>query len=260
MEQEERSMIRTLKALVLLAVLCAAGIALAAPPPEVASGTVVTASDHTLVLDTAAGRETYEIADGASVPADLAPGDVILVRLDEPGSWRADQVLIVKESVEVTAELDPDGERAVLGTVSATSPDQLLVETTTGEQAFVVNPEKLFPPLPTPDQRVAVTYRTLELHPPLHMATGLVVLPDDFRFASGNVRVTSEPVVVAQAPPPPAPEPLPQPIEEAPALPAPEPMMAEPIEPLPQTATPFPLMLGAGALLLALAVATRHDQ
>jgi len=32
------------------------------------------------------------------------------------------------------------------------------------------------------------------------------------------------------------------------------------VEPLPQTATPLPLMLGVGALLFALAIATRHDQ
>lgn len=233
----------------------------AAAEPEIAAGIVFTADPHAIVLETPEGRQTYELAEGAAVPADLAPGDPVLVRIDEPGSWRADEVLIVEDRVEVTGELAPEEERAVLGTVSATSPQQLLVETTTGEQAFVVNPEKLFPPLPTPEQKVAVTYRTLELHPPRHLATGLVVLPDDFRLASGAVRVTSEPAVVAQAPPP---EPLPERLEEEPpALPTPARMIEpvdEPIEPLPQTGTPLPLMLGAGALLLGLGIAARHDQ
>jgi hypothetical protein len=180
------------------------------------------------------------------------------VRLDAEGA--ADRVLIIEDSVEVTADFDPDAERAVLGIVSATSPDQLLVETTTGEQAFVVNPEKLFPPLPTPDQRVAVTYRTLEIHPPQHLATGLIVLPDDFSLTAGNVQVTTETAVIAQAPSPPRAERLEQ---APPALPAPTRTIApanEPIETLPQTGTPLPLLLGAGALLLGLGIATRHNQ
>lgn len=257
-------MTRTPTSVALLAALCLALPAAAAQEPQLASGTVFTVSAGAIVLETPAGRETFELAAGATVPADLAPGDFILVRVDEPGSWRADQVLIVDERIEVAAELDPDAERAVLGTVSATGRQQLMVETVDGRQAFVVNPEKLFPPLPAPDQKVAVTYRTLEVHPPQHLATGLVVLPADFRLDAGNVRVTSEPASAPQPPAAPAPEPLAERlIEEPPALPTPARMIepaVEPIEPLPQTGTPLPLLLAAGGLLLGLAVATRHDQ
>ncbi|MEZ5332710.1 MAG: hypothetical protein R2991_11790 [Thermoanaerobaculia bacterium] len=241
--------------------LLAGAVALAADSGEVASGIVVSTAADTIVLDTPAGRDTFSLAPEAALTADLAPGDTVLVRLD--GDGRAADVLLVEDRVEVTAPLDRETERAVLGTVSATSPQQLLVRTTTGEQAFVVDPEKLFPPLPAPDRKVAVTYRTLDLHPPRHLATGLVVLPDDFRLASGAVRVTSEPAVVAQAPAP-APEPLPERLEEErPALPTPARMIEpvnEPIEPLPQTATRLPVVLSAGALLLGLGIAARHDQ
>lgn len=249
-----------------LAALCLALAvpATAAPDPELASGVVFDIQAGAIVVDTRDGRETFELAADSTVPPGLAPGDFVLVRVDEPGSWRADQVLIVDERVEVTGEIDPDAERAVLGTVSATGRQQLLVETVDGKQAFVVNPEKLFPPLPTPDQKVAVTYRTLEVHPPQYLATGLVELPADFRLDSGNVRVTSEPAVAPRPPAPPAPEPLAERFtEEPPALPTPARMIepaVESIEPLPQTATPLPLLLAAGGLLLGLAVATRHDQ
>lgn len=244
------------------ALLLAAATSLAAAPStDVASGVVVSTALDTLVLDTTNGRDTFALAPGARLATDLAPGDTVLVRLDDTG--RGTDVLLIEDRVEVTAPLDTETERAVLGTVSATSPQQLLVETTSGEQAFVVNPEELFPPLPTPDQKVAVTYRTLDLNPLRHLATGLVVLPADFRLAGSAVRVTSEPTVVAQAEAP-APEPLPERLhEEAPALPTPARMIEpidEPVEPLPQTGTRLPVVLSAGALLLGLGIAARHDQ
>ena len=94
--------------------------------------------------------------------------------------------MIVHDHIVVVEDEETEG--ALLGIVTAISPQQLLVETTTGEQAFVINPEKLFPPLPEADQKVAVTYRTLEVHPPQHIATGLVVLPKELDALTMSAR------------------------------------------------------------------------
>ncbi len=243
-----------------LAAWCVAGAVVAAPQQELDSGVVVDHGRETLVLDTPEGRETFALDADTIQPGGLDTGDLVVVRSTEPGSPLAEEVIMVEDRIEVLGEID-DQERAVFGTVSATSPQQLLVETPTGGQAFVIDPEKLFPPLPAPDQRLVVTYRTLEIHPPLHMATGLVALPDDFQFAyGGSVRETSEPMQVAQVAPPPPPR-SPEPIRQPPA---PEPVVAAPVAPrmesLPQTATPVPLALAAGVLLVGLGVASRFSR
>lgn len=252
-------MMKKLLAIASIAVLGLAGAALAKPDDDLVSGTVIASSGSTIVIDTPAGERSFVLAEGAVGPAALGSGDFVLVRLSEPGSESAEQILIVDERVDVTAEVDE--ERAVLGTVTAASPDQLLVETSSGGQAFVVDPEKLFPPLPAPGKRIAVTYRTLEVKPPLHMATGLVELPADFQFLSGSVRETSEPIEVAHEPPiveepqvaqaipPPAPAPAPV-LEQAPQR----------LESLPQTGTSVPLAAAAALLLIGFGVASRFSR
>jgi LPXTG-motif cell wall-anchored protein len=251
---------RKLLSILLLTALAATGPALAEQPQTVRTGTVVSIDHDTLVIEADGAETTYRLTEGALLPAALAAGDFVLVRLTADSDTATDQVLAIDERVMVTEDLE--SERAVVGSVTATSPDQLLVDTTTGEQAFVVNPEKLYPPLPTPDQRVAVTYRTLEVHPPRYMATGLVVLEGGPATAS-NVEVSSEPVTtVAQAEPEPAPRtqrvaPAPAPTPEAPA-PAPAPVMEnEPVKVLPQTGSSLPALGLLGLSLLAVGGITR---
>ncbi len=254
-------MLRQALTIVAIALLCWTGGAIA-KTEEMASGFVVVSGSDTIEIETSDGRRTYVFTDDAIVPAELADGDFVLVRVDDP-SQRAEQIIIVDERVEVVGEALDEAERAVVGTVTATSTDQLLVETPTGGQAFVIDPEKLFPPLPEPNQRVVVTYRTLEIHPPMHMATGLILLPADFQLTAGAVRETSEPMQVAVVVPPPppapivvkpAPPPAPVVIEQ---VPQPEP---ERVAALPQTATPLPLALMAGVLLVSLGVASRFTR
>ena len=251
---------RKLLAITLLTALAATGLALAEQPQIVKAGTVVSIDHETIVIEADGAETTYQLAAGAIVPPALSTGDFVLVRLTAEGEMTTDQVLAVDEQVMVTEDLQ--SERAVIGAVTATSPDQLLVDTTTGEQAFVVNPEKLYPPLPTPGQRVAVTYRTLEVQPPRYMATGLIVLEGQPSTAS-NVEVSSEPVAtVAQAEPEPAPRtqrvaPAPAPTPEAPA-PAPAPVMEnEPVKALPQTGSSLPALGLLGLSLLAVGGITR---
>lgn len=248
---------RRILTIALLALLAVSGPALAEHAQTLKPGTVVSIGDDTLVVEADGAETTYHLADGAVVPATLATGDVVLVRLSDESTMTTDRVLAVDEEVMVTEDLET--ERAVVGSVKATSTDQLIVDTTTGEQAFVVNAEKLFPPVPQPDQRVAVTYRTLNITPPRYKATGFVVLEDNMA-AAPNVEVSSEPVAtVAEAEPEPAPRmerTAPAPAPEAPA-PAPTTMTQEPAEELPQTGSSLPALGLLGLTLLALGGATR---
>ncbi|MEZ5332731.1 MAG: LPXTG cell wall anchor domain-containing protein [Thermoanaerobaculia bacterium] len=250
---------RKILSITLLSLLAATGLAAAEQPQTLKAGTVVSVDDQTLVVESNGTETTYHLAEAATVPSTLATGDVVLVRVADHDTMTTDRVLAVDEEVMVTENME--AEHAVVGSVQATSTNQLILDTTTGEQAFVVDPEKLFPPVPTPDQRVAVTYRTLELNPPRYKATGLVVLDEGMDMAS-NVEVSSEPVAtVAQAEPEPAPRmqraaPAPAPSPEAPA-PAPAPMTEEPTEALPQTGSSLPALGLLGLTLLALGGATR---
>jgi hypothetical protein len=178
-----------------IAALCAVA-AIANPGNDIVSGVVVSHDASGVVIETTEGRRTFLLGADVTFPADVTAGDIVVVSLTEPGSSEAEKVVAVDEQVVVVGEAE--AERAVIGTVTAISPQQLLVETTTGGQAFVISPEKLFPPLPEPEQRVAVTYRTLEVHPPQHMATGLVVLPDDVQIAAMRARITSTPTELAE--------------------------------------------------------------
>jgi hypothetical protein len=170
------------------ATLCLTAALAQAPQDGMLSGVVVTSGTGQLEIETSDGRKTFQVAPAVVMPADLQPGDLVLVSVSEPGSLDANRILIVNDTIVVTE--DRGAEQAVVGTVKSTSPQQLIVETTTGGQAFVIDPEKLFPPLPAPDQRVAVMYRTLEVHPPQYMATGLVLLSDDVRISSLETETT----------------------------------------------------------------------
>ncbi|HUP22901.1 MAG TPA: hypothetical protein VNB06_08165 [Thermoanaerobaculia bacterium] len=185
-----RSKLPLAAALTVAATLCWT-VAMASPRNEMISGVVVTHEGDELVIETGEGRRTFLLAGDTYVPSNIMAGNMVLVTLSEQDSEQVERIMTVDEQVVVTDDLE--AERAVIGIVTAVSPQQLLVKTTSGGQAFVINPEKLFPPVPQPDQRVAVTYRTLEVHPPQHMATGLIVLPDELQVTQSRALVTDEP-------------------------------------------------------------------
>lgn len=177
-------------ALAVAATLCWT-VAMASPRNEMISGVVVSHEAGELVIETRDGHRTFRLAEDTYIPSNIMAGNMVLVTLSEQDSEQVKRIMTVDEQVVVTDDLE--AERAVIGIVTAVSPQQLLVKTTSGGQAFVINPEKLFPPVPQPDQRVAVTYRTLEVHPPQHMATGLIVLPDELQVTQSRALVTDEP-------------------------------------------------------------------
>ena len=140
-----------------------------------AAGTVVATDAHSITLETADGSATFVRGDTTVVPRPIALGDQVVVR--HAGDRTAVDVLRIDEDVDVTTTAYAD-RLAVRGRVIATGTTNLIVNTTSGEQAFVVNPQKLFPPLPTPDDHVAVIYRVQkEQGRDRLIATDLVVLP-----------------------------------------------------------------------------------
>lgn len=123
--------------------------------------------------------------------ADFDNGEHLVVKLDETGN--ATEIVTIEDRVDVVGEMQDDL-RAVTGSVASTSTEQLIVKTMTGETAFVINPEKLFPPVPTPDDNVVVLYRVVERQGQDELrATQLVFLPQPLP-AEPNVRVSYEPI------------------------------------------------------------------
>ena len=159
------------------------------------AGRIVVHGDADLTIDTGDGERTYELND-VDLPDGVAEGDLVVLRMDDDG--QVIDVVTIDDEIEVVDVVDQEGTyRAVMGEVNATSTDQLLLNTTTGEQAFVINPEKLFPPVPEPGMHLVVQYRVVEIDPPLYMADRLIAVPASLvAHDHGNVAVTTEPVEV----------------------------------------------------------------
>lgn len=241
-----------------------AGSAMALENLPAATGTLTSQSGTTIVVDTADGPETFLTGEATKWIDPVETGDTVLVRYD-PDDNQAVEVFKVYENIEVTENLA--GERhAIFGTVTATGKDGLIIESARG-QAFVINPEQLFPPLPAPQDKVALTYRVEDLaEGEQAIATDLAVLPDDFVLPTpGSVEISSEPIeqpeeettvaeteTMVEPTPAPAPEPMPEPeTTETETT-----QMAS----LPATASPLPLMALLGALSLSGGVALRRRE
>ena len=232
----------------------------------VASGTASTAAGRLqevgsggVWIETEEGPQFYALEPDTTRPADLETGETVIVH---HADGTALELLRVDATVEVEEEYLTEGRRAVLGEVTASSPEQVLVETAAGGQAFVVQSEKLFPPLPVKGDKVAVIYR-VERTATSEEAKGeeLVILPSDTVLSNGVVRVSfteiePETEEVAEADPQAEAalaETDPQP--EEPAVPQPQTQIAET---LPQTASPFTLIGLAGVALLGGGLALRR--
>ncbi len=261
--------------LALIAIAAILGVGLAQEGEETV-GTVTAATGTTLTVQAPdQTTHTFQLGD-AVLPAGIEEGDMVLVRTSADRT-EVQEILHIEEAVEVVTEAEPDVERAVVGTVRSTGTSQLLVDTTNGAQAFVIDPERLFPPLPTADQKVIVAYRVEDVNPPLYKATELIVLPADFQLAQGGqVRVSSEPIAaaaaeveapvgmetqIAELPPQAEPEYAPPAMTEPaplPAAPAPEPIAPAAMAELPATASPLALLLLGGSAALGLGAALRR--
>ena len=207
------------------------------------SGVVLGKAEKQLTLWTKNGREVFTYTAETIMPQrKLKDGNLVWVRLANPDSKVATQVIIVDDQISVVGR--QGREHAVIGdTWQAMSPSQVVVRNKDGKEMFVIDPKTFRQPLPKPGQRVAVTYRIENVKPPRYIATGLVILPDAIEKSPVTITYSDIPqeVQIAQAPPPaPMPEPMPEPVVE-----------------LPQTASQTPLLLGLGLLLMAAGLVTR---
>ncbi len=210
------------------------------------TGVVIGKADKQLTIWTKNGRESFQIAADTVMPQrKLKDGNLVVIRETAPGSRQAAQIIIVDEQVWVKDKFAR--EHAIVGTFgTAQSPSHMMVTTTDGRQAFVIDPKTFRQPLPKPGQRVAVTYRIENVVPPIYKATGLVVLSDALQQSPVQISYTPIPVpepVVAAAPAPMAPAPMPAPETRIVAL--------------PQTASHAPLAFLAGFVLVGLGVVLR---
>ncbi len=223
-----------------------------------ATGTLTSQADMTLVVETAEGPMTFLTNDTTEWIDKVNSGDTVLVRYD-PEDNHAIEVFEVHEKIKVTDQLEGQ-RRAVLGKVTGSTPNELLVESNQGT-IFVLRPDELYPPLPTTNDKVAVVYRVQELQGDERaIGTDLAVLPEDFELPrAGSVQISSEPIeqpetetvvaettVMVETTPEPAPEPKTETTSET--------QMAS----LPQTASPLPLIGLLGALSLSGGIALRR--
>ncbi|MDX1385524.1 MAG: hypothetical protein R3190_17865 [Thermoanaerobaculia bacterium] len=232
------------------------------------AGEAVELHSGSLTLESEEGRRTFTYDADIARPADLEVGDRLIV---QHSGDRALSILELHDQVLVSRQLDGQ-RRAVYGTVKSTGTEQVIVNTSTGGQAFAIQTERLFPPLPEPGDKVAVIYR-VETTQTQEFAKGerLVLLPADFELPTGGrVRVSSTPI------PRPAVAPVPSAeaegksaeLEDEMTLPAPEPerfpapaASAEVDQAaatrLPQTASPLWLLGAIGVASLGGGLAAR---
>lgn len=174
--------------LISLSILLLAAVPAAAIESHV--GTVVSADESTLVIETTDGETMIDWSAMEDRPFDLQEGDAVVVRYDgdDPS-----EVLVVNEKV-VVAETTPETYRAIAGTVDQANPQHLILSTPGGQEAFVIYPDKLFPPFPEPGQRIAVIYRETGTSTKYskYAASEIIELDESFQLASDNVEVAYE--------------------------------------------------------------------
>lgn len=213
--------------------------------PSIRTGVVIGKTDKALTLWTKNGQEKFTYAEGVILPQrKMRDGNMVVVFEQTKGSRIASRVTLVDEQIDVTGKASK--QRAVIGrTAAGRSPGHLIIKTLDGKEAFVIDPKVFRQPLPTPDQRVAVTYRVENVKPPIYKATGIVVLAD--KLDESPVQITYSEIPKAE------------PVVAAAPLPEPEPEVPVVIAELPQTASALPLLALAGALLLVVGLRLRRS-
>lgn len=155
--------------------------------------TVERVETERLIIHGEDGERVLVMTTATVRPPRLEPGDHVVVKME--GDSLA-EIMVIDDSIDITGDLPNDRNLALLGSVKATSPDHLIVKTVTGESAFVIDPEKLFPPVPTADDNVVVLYRVVDLAgKDKLMAEELIWLPEDVDLtAESSVKVSYEPI------------------------------------------------------------------
>lgn len=168
-----------------------AGTALAVDNLPAATGTLTSQADMTMVVDTAQGEMTFVTDDATKWLDPVNTGDTVLVRYD-PENNHASEVFKVYEKIEVTDSLAGE-RRALYGTVTATGDHGVIIQSNQG-QVFVLEPDRLDPPLPAAQDKVVLVYRVQELPEGEEgVATDLAILPDDYVLPrAGSVAMSSE--------------------------------------------------------------------
>ena len=199
-------------------ILLLLSICLLATVPAIANeshvGTVVDLDDQHVVLETQDGEQTIRWTADLERPMNLEAGDAIVVRLD--ASNKPTELLIVDEQVQV-ANVLPDTYHAIAGTLQEVNPDHMILKTPSGQEAFIIYPEKLFPPMPAEGKRVAVIYRETGTTTKYSQfaASEIIELDDSFTFGADNVEVAYSDILepetetqVAETSEPEMPEPM----------------------------------------------------
>lgn len=162
---------------------------LAVPAVAVQShtGTITQIDDTQVVVETDSGEQTLEWTGDLTRPDDLEKGDAVIVRFDAD---QPSEVLLIDEQVQV-ADSDLERYHAIAGTLQEVNPDHMILETQTGQEAFVIYPEKLFPPMPAEGKRVAVIYRETGTTSKYSQfaASEIIELDESFQLAN-NVEVS----------------------------------------------------------------------
>lgn len=174
--------------LISLSILLLAAVPAAAIESHV--GTVVSADDSTLVIETTDGETKIDWSAMEDRPFDLKKGDAVVIRYDGDAP---SEILVVDEKVMV-AESTPETYHAITGTVDQANTEHLILSTPSGQEAFVIYPDKLFPPFPEPGQRIALIYRETGTSSKYsqYAASEIIELDESFQLASDNVEVAYE--------------------------------------------------------------------
>lgn len=181
------------RSILFLAILSlVAGGAAFADHAKVVTFDSMNASDQTVVVVSDSGPMTLTWTAETVRPVSLQNGDRLVVRMDDDGN--VTEILRIDESVLVTEERPADRRFAVAGSVKATGPSNLILNTMSGATAFVLRPEKLGW-LPGPKEQVAVIYRVQErAGQDDYIATELVKMPAGW----ASVRVVDDSPIVEE--------------------------------------------------------------
>lgn len=174
-----------------LLVACSALLLLAVPAAAIEShtGQVVEIDDSEVVVETESGTEkTIAWTADLTRPDNVESGDAVIVRFDAD---EASEILKIHEKLQV-ADSDQKRYHAIAGTLQEVNPDHMILETPAGQEAFVIYPDELFPPMPAEGKRVAVVYRETGTTSKYSQfaASEILTLDESFQIASDNVEVS----------------------------------------------------------------------
>lgn len=172
--------------LIALSICLLAGVPAAAI--ESHTGTVSQVDDTQVIVKTDSGEQTIEWTDDMVRPDDIETGDAVVVRFDADAP---SEVLLIHDQVQV-ADADLKRYHAIAGTVQQFNAEHMILETPNGQEAFVIYPDKLVPPVPEPGQRVAVVYRETgtSVKYGQFAASEIIELDDSLNLAQDNVEVS----------------------------------------------------------------------